>query len=233
MILRHELTAAIALIERLEDTSPLSDLDLFHYKRRRVFRRARMDEDHEDYLAAYHLHRVKWPIKSPRLLRDKNHPVYGDTNYALGLHVQCADGFLDDWFTVGAAHPLQLGRIPLLLKRAKRQDLVDRLETAHARHFGNFWKSPINRPPSGDGIQDILQSRVERLEVRLRERGENDAGQSTYEFDFHCLDCGGTVLDFPENDEGPVICVACRQVFGEFGDMKKLCMHIGSNPRPD
>jgi hypothetical protein len=231
MIPRHERTGLLALIERLEDTTPLSEVDLFYKERLRTFRRSRPDEDQHDYLAALRHHRAAWPIKDTYFKRHKTHPVYGDTDYSLGFQVRAAEAFLDNWFTVGSQLPVMpsANRILAILKRVKEIDLRERFKQAHDRHFAGRWRPPVERAPSGDQKLDWAQSDVPRLTIRLREIEDIGNGKLRFEFDFHCEDCGGTVISYPDDpdEEGPAICLACDQVFGTAGKVKALAMRIG------
>ncbi|MDF1718965.1 MAG: hypothetical protein P1U75_20210 [Antarcticimicrobium sp.] len=230
MIPESELMALKAVILRMEETVPLTKVQLFHMAKRRKFRRMRPNEDTDEYREEVARNRKKWPIKNTFHPRNKSHPVYGDTHYALGFHVQSLNDELDNWFTVGADSPPHVpeGRIKVILKRAKDMELRNRFVTAYDKHFANFWKPPINREPSGDKMRDSLQGKIPRLEISVRDIEDRGDGKFAYGFEFHCCDCGGWMLDLPDDDDGPVICVACEQVFGSFADMKALASHIGN-----
>lgn len=230
MIPESELLALKAVILRMEEAAPLTEVQLFHMAKRRKFRRKRLNEDPDEYREEAARNRKKWPIKNTFHPRNKNHPVYGDTHYALGFHVQSLNEELDNWFTVGADIPPQVpeSRIKVILKRAKEMELRDRFTSAYDKHFANFWKPPLHREPTGDARRDILQEKVPRLEISVRDIEEVGNGEYAYVFEFHCCDCGGWMLNSPDDDDGPVVCVACGQVFGSFADMKALATHIGN-----
>ena len=47
---------------------------------------------------------------------------------------------------------------------------------------------------------------------------------------FKCLDCGGTVLELPDNhaDESIAICKSCRRPFGPYGEIKAKAINAGA-----
>lgn len=51
-------------------------------------------------------------------------------------------------------------------------------------------------------------------------------GQYHFNFEFHCSDCGGYVLDIPENDDLLVRCKACGAAFDTLADIKDACRKI-------
>lgn len=44
---------------------------------------------------------------------------------------------------------------------------------------------------------------------------------------FECLDCGGTVLELPDNhtDESIAICKSCRRPFAPYGEIKAKALN--------
>ena len=47
-------------------------------------------------------------------------------------------------------------------------------------------------------------------------------------FTFKCLDCGGTVLELPDNatDDSIAVCKSCRRSHGRYGDIKVKAMEL-------
>lgn len=225
MIPKNEITALIALIERLEETPPLTPLLVFRKEKERRYTFS-PDGNNPDVQA----HQKKYGKKSAHQPRDKNHPIYGDTFYALGFQVRYLDAELNDWFAWAHFVPPGIAsRINAILKRAKMLELKDRFNTAYDPHFSWYWKQPIPLEPTGDHILDNLIEGVRRLHVTLKSIDEDGEGGYTYSFEFCCRDCGGYIVSSPDDsDDGPALCLACGQVFGEMGQVKELAHYIGA-----
>jgi len=221
----NEIASLEALILRLQETPCLTQLDRF-YKERERKQNYLVDIPKQIRLAQIE----RTSPKTKHQPRDKNHPVYGDTFYALGFQVNYLQGMLDDWFSwAHFVSPSASDRIRAILKRAKRKELRERFITAYEKHFSDVWKPSIDRPPSGDAMLDILQRRVPRLTISVTDISQGEDDRLNYFFEFHCEDCGGYIFtDVDERDDGPLICKACEQVFGSVGDMKALAKHIGN-----
>lgn len=60
--------------------------------------------------------------------------------------------------------------------------------------------------------------------VKSTRRAESD-GSLEVEFDFHCEDCGGCVLNLPLGTEpnDPTLCKACGRLFGNYKAVLALC----------
>lgn len=225
MIPENELSALMAVIQRLEETRPLTPLQIFRKEQERKYKFSPTGHNPD-----VHAHQRKYSKKSGFQPRDKNHPVYGDTHFALGFQARYLDAELNDWFTW--AHFVAPGiatRIKAILKRAKMPELRERFEAAYDGHFSEYWKQPMPREPSGDEKLDRLIRDVPRLDVTLNTLTDQGNGEYSYSFQFCCRDCGGYVIDAPDGDDdnGPALCTACDQVFGTMGQVKELAHRVG------
>lgn len=225
MIPDHEITALIALIERLEGTPKMTPIERFYKERARKFRKV----IGTDTLTAT---MEKTKAKAPRYQREKNHPVYGDTHFSLIVHVTQLSKQMDDWFAWAHLVPPQSAeRIKANLKRAKLAELNSRFCAAYDKHLGDYWVPSAPRSQSGDSMFDILQDRVPKLQMTLKSFEDEGFGQYKYEFEFCCRECGGYMMrtqDDDASDDGPFSCVACGIVFGSLADVKALGQYIGS-----
>jgi hypothetical protein len=45
---------------------------------------------------------------------------------------------------------------------------------------------------------------------------------------FECLDCGGSILELPDNptDDSIAVCKSCRRSHGRYGDIKAKAMEL-------
>ena len=225
MIPQNEFTVLMAVIERLEQTQILTPLQVFRKEQQRLYRFSPNGPDPD-----IHVHQRKYGAKAAFQIRDKSHPVYGDTHFALGFQARHLDALLSDWFAW--AHfvmPSTANRIKAFLKRAKMSEVLARFTAAYDRHFLLDLRPPVPREPTKDEKLTWLQSDVPRLNVTLRSLDRSPSGQFTYSFEFCCHDCGGYVIDAPDDDDedGPALCKACGQVFGKLGQVRALAKHIG------
>ena len=226
MIPQNEITALLSVIERLEQTQRLTPLQIFRKEQARTYRFSPDGRDHD-----VHAHQRKYGKKSVFQPREKNHPVYGDTHFALGFQARYLDAELSDWFSW--AHvtilPGIAARIKAILKRAKMSELSERFVAAYDKHFSDLLKPAIQRKPSGDQKLDWLQSDVPRLDVTLKSIDRSTAGSFSFAFEFCCHDSGGFVIEAPDDEDanGPALCKACGQVFGKMGQVRALAQLIG------
>lgn len=232
MIPQHEVAALLALILRLESARPLTPEEAW---RKGKLRRARLVEG--ETLDDFEL-RLKEPAPTtPYLPRLKEHPIYGNTEHALGYHVAGLNGHFDDWFAW--AHPLpphSASRIKAILKRAKMTDLRERFMAAYEKHIPAPLTASYADPwplPDDEDERDFcyLQSRVRSLIVRPTKIEDTARpGQFDVHVDFCCRECGGAIVHCPDDndDDGPAICKACGIVFGTLWDVRALAQHMAN-----
>lgn len=250
MITRNSLDALTSIIERLEHTEPLSPEQTWRkLKAYQKEARGRSREEGLGATAAGNLLHLNRPDASEYIKSIKD-----DLDAQVGIFSSCIDAWLDH-----AAHPAAgyTWRITVILRKNKLFELERRFLAAYFKHFYtkhgsskdtdlgtralkigiNIPSPPDSRPPpwspytSEDNMLDLLQSRTPRLKIRLREvvHEGRHINKFRFEFDFHCLDCGGTIISAPDDpdDTGPAICKACSIVFGSMEDVKSLARHIG------
>jgi hypothetical protein len=225
MIPQNEISALMSVIQRLEETPPLTALQIFRKEQERRYKFSPSGNDPD-----VHAHQRKYSKRSGYQPRDKNHPIYGDTHFALGFQARYLDAELNDWFAW--AHSVIPGialRITAILKRAKLLELRARFQSTYDKHFLEYWKHPMPRTPSGDEKLDWLIGDVPRLDVTLKALNDKGNGEYSYTFEFCCRDCGGYTIDAPDGDDdnGPAVCAACEQVFGTMSQVKELAQRVG------
>jgi len=143
MIPQNEITALLSVIERLEQTQRLTPLQIFCKEQARTYRFSPNGRDPD-----VHAHQRKYGKRSVFQPREKNHPVYGDTHFALGFQARYLDAELSDWFSWAYVLPGIAARIKAILKRAKMSELSERFVAAYDNHFSDLLKPAIQREPS-------------------------------------------------------------------------------------
>ena len=230
MIPENEVTSLLALIERMEVTPPLTRIMIFYKER---------DRRHDFYTETKEqiVRKVEATRRSANFeARDRNHPVFGDTYYALGYQVRQLDAHLTDW--LAWAHtipPSPAKRILAILKTAKLTSLRDKFIAAVDRHSPIFVHSVNYSPPPCDPDEVLtwaLQQSVPNLLVKINSVSDDaEPGGHNVNFEFCCKECGGFILHLPDDQDqrGPAVCKACGLVFGSYGEVFALCKHLAQN----
>ncbi|MGX5719930.1 hypothetical protein ACWKW5_07720 [Shinella zoogloeoides] len=217
--------ALIVLIERLDRTPALTEVEIFTKRRART--PSFINQSKEEIAATIERSKRTAPLAPAR----HTFPGFGNPNHDLGLHTGIVSAQFDDWFSW--AHdppPHSINRILAITKRAKMLSIRDRFEDQVSRHLASLNKPRVPREPSGDPTVDYLHSKLPRLGVAVKDITHQGGTSYFFNFEFCCLDCGGFILSTPDNDDfGPVVCKACQQVFGNYWDLKELANAIGKH----
>lgn len=229
MIPQEEIASLMVLIDRLESSEPLTPTEIFYKVRDR---RPDYLRDSEEQIAQK-IERIQPRATSQP--RNKTHPIFGDTHYALAYQVQQLDAHLSDW--LACAHfvpPGPASRIQAILKRAKQFDILERFMSAYSAHTPppTPYVDHGRSPDDPDALLAWgLQQNVPLLKIAVKSVGEPDSqGKSNVIFEFCCQACGGYIVHLPDDDDerGPAVCKACGIVFGSYGDVRALCKHMAT-----
>jgi hypothetical protein len=73
-----------------------------------------------------------------------------------------------------------------------------------------------------------IQNGVARLSISIRDYSEIPGSKDQYHFnfEFHCCDCGGFILDTPDKDGDVVRCKACGASLGTLAKIKEDCREV-------
>lgn len=81
----------------------------------------------------------------------------------------------------------------------------------------------------GRDLRRTFRASLIGLEISIVDRRETDVpGRYHFEYEFHCLHCGGYEMRIPDdgNPEAPASCVACGHTFTRFGIIQQLCRQM-------
>lgn len=161
-------------------------------------------------------------------------------------------GFAERWFDNANMYvpPGYPDRIATILRKAKLFDLEKTFLAAHLRHFwaergslvdkklairakkiGLPIKSiPSNSPwYSAEEMGWAKELCIKDLSLDVKNTKDTVGGKVELDFEFTCLQCGGTTLDVdnPDNPESAVLCKDCKTRFGTWGAIQEWAARIG------
>lgn len=152
--------------------------------------------------------------------------------------------FVENWFVKGSHPPPHYAdRITVILRKAKRFDLEKDFLIAYFKHFWSLTGSakdqklgeraksiginipsiPVSSPwYRAEEIGWAENIGVKNLSVDINQYKPVSELDTTVNFKFYCLQCGGKVLDVEDdnNDSSITRCKKCKTEFGTFGDIK-------------
>lgn len=207
----RELMAFMAVLLRLEEAVPLAPdvRNRLQAPQRSGFIRGESTED---------MFRRLMPQTARYQARERNHPLYGDTDNAIGFLANDLNGYLDDWFRYASPpppHPAK--RIAVILRRAKLTDLLTRFIATYENHFDDrISRSAAPMPPP--------------FEVTITKAAPPALGETqwTFLFDIACTSCGSFGVELTADiPDGTIIrCPDCDATMGSMGQIQAVCQRL-------